>query len=71
MTFPCVFVTFPYGVSGKVWYLIVSIPDICLLSFPVNFDSLFKDSPVVCGGSVLGPCCVMHYFESLVVFQSS
>ena len=25
--FSCVFVTFPYGVSGQVWYLIVSIPE--------------------------------------------
>ena len=25
------FVTFPYGFLGQVWYLIVSIPDICLL----------------------------------------
>ena len=23
------FVTFPYGVLGQVWYLIVSIPDLC------------------------------------------
>ena len=29
--FPCVFVTFQYGVSGKMWYLILSIPDLCLL----------------------------------------
>ena len=29
----CVFVTFSYGVPGKVWYLIVSIPDFCLLSY--------------------------------------
>ena len=29
--FYCVFVTFPYGVLGQVWYLIVTIPDICLL----------------------------------------
>ena len=29
--FPCVFVTFPYGVPGQVWYLIVTIPDLCLL----------------------------------------
>ena len=28
--FPCVFVTFPYGVLGQVWYLIVSIPDLCI-----------------------------------------
>ena len=24
----CVFVTFPYGVSGPVWYLIELIPDL-------------------------------------------
>ena len=24
------FVTFPCGVLGQVWYLIVSIPDLCL-----------------------------------------
>ena len=23
----------PYGVLGQVWYLIVSIPDLCLLSY--------------------------------------
>ena len=28
---PCV--TFPYGVSGQGWYLILSIPDFCLLRF--------------------------------------
>ena len=28
---PCVFPTFPHGVSGKMWYLILSIPDLCLL----------------------------------------
>ena len=27
------FVTFPYGVSGQVWCLIASIPDICLLLY--------------------------------------
>ena len=29
--FSCVFVTFPYGVLGQMWYLIVVIPDLCLL----------------------------------------
>ena len=28
----CVFVTFPYGVLGQVWYFIVSIPDLCLIT---------------------------------------
>ena len=31
---PCVFVTFPYyDVSNQVWYLIVSIPYLCLLLY--------------------------------------
>ena len=31
--FCCVFVTFPCGVLGQVWYLIVSISDLCLLTY--------------------------------------
>ena len=27
------FVTFPYGVPDQVWYLIISIPDLCLLPY--------------------------------------
>ena len=30
--FNCVFVPFPCGILGQVWYLIVSIPDLCRLS---------------------------------------
>ena len=32
--FSCVFVTFPCGALGRVWYLIVSTPDICI---PIYF----------------------------------
>ena len=31
--FNCVFVTFPCGILGQVWYSIVSIPDLCRLSY--------------------------------------
>ena len=31
--FSCVFVTFPCGILDQVWYLIVSIPDLCRLSY--------------------------------------
>ena len=31
--FNCVFVTFPCGILDQVWYLIVSIPDLCRLSY--------------------------------------
>ena len=27
------FVTFPWDILGQVWYLIVSIPDLCHLSY--------------------------------------
>ena len=29
----CDFVTFPCGILGQVWYLIVFIPDLCHLSY--------------------------------------
>ena len=29
----CGFVDFPCGILGRVWYLIVSIPDLCHLSY--------------------------------------
>ena len=31
--FNCVFVSFPSGILGQVWYLIVLIPDLCRLSY--------------------------------------
>ena len=32
----CIFVTFPSGILGQVWYLIVWFPDLCRLSYFVN-----------------------------------
>ena len=31
--FNCVFDTSPCGILGQVWYLIVSIPDLCRISY--------------------------------------
>ena len=31
--FSCVIVTNPSSILGQVWYLIVSVPDLCRLSF--------------------------------------
>ena len=36
--FYCVFVTFPCGILGRLWCLIVSIPDLCLLSYILPKD---------------------------------
>ena len=38
--FNCVFVTFPCVILGQVWYLIVSISDLCRLSYFHN-NSVF------------------------------
>ena len=35
--FYCVFVTFPYGVLGQVWYMIALIPEFCLLPYFETF----------------------------------
>ena len=36
--FNCVFVTFPCGFLGQVWYLIVLIPDLCQLSYFIHMN---------------------------------
>ena len=41
-----VVVTFPFGILGQVWYLIVSIPDLCLHSY-------FHTIPIVLHKSVV------------------
>ena len=33
LIFNCVLVTFPCGILGQVWYLVVSVPDLCQLSY--------------------------------------
>ena len=38
MFFFCIFVTFPCGILGQVWYLIVSFPDLCHLSYSYNLS---------------------------------
>ena len=58
----CGFVTFPIGILGQVRYLIVSIPDLCTLTYFVN---LFIVSPIVvgvCNCSMF--CCTLLYVHS-------
>ena len=43
LMFSCVFVTFPCGVLGPVWYLVVSIPDLSLLTYFSNNYFKFKN----------------------------
>ena len=40
--FSCVLVTFPYGVLGQVWYLIVSFLDLCLHYYHLQLFTTFS-----------------------------
>ena len=40
--FFCVFVTFSCGVLDQVWYLLVSIPDLCFLTYFYHDKILLK-----------------------------
>ena len=45
------FVAFPFGVLGRVWCLIVSIADLCLLSYFVHVtkqSTLFNSNFILC-----------------------
>ena len=33
---------FPIGILGQVWYLIVSIPDLCNLTYCSDFDKYYN-----------------------------
>ena len=46
----CVCVTLTCGVLGQVWYLIVSIPDLCLVPY---FHCVFKDLQIQSHGVVI------------------
>ena len=46
----CIFVTVPCGILGQVWYLIVSFPDFCLLSY---FDLIILFKPLCSDGVFL------------------
>ena len=41
----CAFATFPCDVLGQVWYLIVSIPDLCLVPYFI-FHDIFINSTI-------------------------
>ena len=45
--FSCGFVTFPSVILGQVWYLFVSIPDLCLLSYFSLNNIVFDKSHVM------------------------
>ena len=39
----CICVTFPSGILGQVWYLIVLFPDLCRLSYSDEISACFAE----------------------------
>ena len=69
--FLCVFLPFPYCVPGQVQYLIVSIPDLCHLSYfcqELLHEVAFSQAKFF---FVFGPCYVMQRLLPFVDLQSS
>ena len=61
----CDFVTFPFGILGQVWYLIVWIPDPCCLSYfythKINHIAPFKST----AKSLFSVFFIFFYFSHL------
>ena len=60
----CIFVTFPCDIMGQVWYLIVSMPDLCRLSYFYGGRSVAVHSLLIVASTVVGGVCV--YFLLLI-----
>ena len=45
----CDFATLPFGIQGNVWYLIVSIPDRCFLSYFVHNERIVSSKYMING----------------------
>ena len=76
--FSCVFVTFLCGVLGQVCYLVVSIPNLCLLSYFVESRGLLSDSTCVLKAEPgkldikrCEPSIVFYQFTSCFALQTS
>ena len=68
MRFCLCFVTSPYGVLGQVWHLIVSIPDLCLISHFITVNVLWLFAYGAMDWSAMRDCAIpdhTHLFFSL------
>ena len=67
--FSCVFVTFPYSVLGQVCYLIVSIPDLYILSyFTIILSQSLLAGVISCG---IHGICTCTRLLALTVYQEA
>ena len=69
----CIFVTIPCGICilGQVWYLIVSFPDICRLSYFLQLEPLFLQSITqLCFKNVLIAACPLELTGIVCTYNS-
>ena len=65
--FYCVFVTFPCGVLGQVWYLIVSISDLCHLTFLETQSSSVLAVGITDSGKVFQSLLDLYWKETALI----
>ena len=65
----CVFVTFPCGILGQVWYVIVSIPDLCHISYLYNRENFMKKKHNIARQRVAKVSIKSDYFITRVLFE--
>ena len=64
----CIFVSFPCGILGQAWYLIVSFPDICRLSyFDTSLTTTNKNNSVEMLAISLKTVILRYIFPSTIV----
>ena len=68
--FNCVLVFFIYNKHflGQVWYLIVKIPDLCIVTYFVTFPCGIRGSVLYLIVSTPN-LCRLYYFYSIVLYQ--
>ena len=67
--FSCVFVTFPCGIPSQVWYLVVSIPNLCLLPYFFHYLPKYLITGMV-PSNMLNPSSILFTGRSKMVLLS-
>ena len=64
----CIFVTFPRGILAQVWYLIVSIPNLCRLSY---FDYRLIEMAAICGSHLGAAAQTIRFYKETAIRPES
>ena len=71
----CIFVTFPCGILGQMWYLIVLFPDLCRLSYfdqdliGVNTIELYRSNDHSMHTNVFQGCYKVYNHRKYIIMK--